>query len=181
MFFNKQKKIAFILPTKCGTFALRDFFPQIPHWHTAGVIHDCLDTTAKKYPNLNNYTIYAFFRNPLLRFESAVRHAYRVKNLSFNSYDEFIDRFEEMNSVYEIIIKPQSYWTADPRVTPLDFDSLESELHRVTGTTIPVRQLNAAGDSWRSEITDKVRAFVREYYAADYALAKDRLGKTYEG
>jgi hypothetical protein len=61
----------------------------------------------------------------------------------------------------------------------LDFDNLESELHRITETTFPLEQLNAAGDSWRSEITDKVRSFVREYYAADYALAKDRLGKEY--
>ena len=36
---------------------------------------------------------------------------------------------------------------------------------------------NATTDWGKSVITDKVRAFVREYYAADYALAQERLGK----
>ena len=179
MFFNKQKQIAFILPTKCGTHTVRNYLSQVPYWHSLKFIHEPLERIASVYPNLNQYTVYGFFRNPMLRFESAARHAYRVGSVRFESYDDFVDRIVEMEEAYKLLVYPQSHWFADPRVTPLDFDNLKSELHRITETTFPLEQLNAAGDSWRSEITDKVRSFVREYYAADYALAKDRLGKEY--
>jgi len=43
----------------------------------------------------------------------------------------------------------------------------------------PMPVLNKASDFGRSVITDKVRDFVSNYYAADYQFAKDVLGKEY--
>ena len=178
MMFNKAKQIAFLLPPKCGTHAVVDFFHSAG-WHSLAPVHASLEWFEKKYKNLQNYMVYAFMRDPLFRFESALRHISRVNEVKFHSYDQMIDDFSTLSIKYKLMLFPQHHWISDPRVTPLDFDNLESELHRITETAFPVKQLNAAGDSWRSEITDKVRAFVREYYAADYALAKDRLGKEY--
>lgn len=180
MYFHKEKKIAFVFPPKCGTHTTNNFFERLK-WHRLPQVHENLEFFANKYPNLNQYKVYGFFRNPLLRFESGVRYARRTIPLDCDSYDTVIDQFAELEGRLLAFVRPQVHWLADPRVTPLDFDNLESELHRVTGESMPIVHLNAAGDSWRSVITDKVRAFVREYYAADYALAKDRLGKTYEG
>jgi hypothetical protein len=39
--------------------------------------------------------------------------------------------------------------------------------------------LNKSTDFGRSVVTQKVKDFVREYYATDYQFAKDVLGKEY--
>lgn len=197
MMFHKEKKLAFVHPAKTGTHTLIHFLGVIG-WKRLPPTHARTERLIKDYPNLMNYQIYGFLRDPLARFESAILHLKRMptvdqvllgvlqKNsvtdsLEAVSYDTIVDVFPSLREALPAFCWPQSEWLNHPLVTPLDFDNFEAELRRITGdTTTPIEQRNAATDFGRSVITDKVRAFVREYYAADYALAKDRLGKTYE-
>jgi hypothetical protein len=194
MIFNKDRKLAFVLPYKTGTNTIIKFLTPMG-WKTLGDQHAFTTQCLKSFPNLNNYTIYGFLRNPLMRFESSALNLKRLERTSFlkqkieemgktaetASYEDIIDLFKTYeNARAGLLSRLQSEWLNHPKVTVLDFDNFESELRRVTGyTTQPITRENVSADFGKSVITDKVRAFVREYYAADYALAKDRLGKEY--
>jgi len=196
MVFDKQTKQAFIHPAKTGTQTIRAFLKSVG-WKELPMTHSPLDVLIEKYPNLNDYTVYGFLRNPLSRFESAILHLKRgpaidkffEKALRENGIDSSLEAasYEAVISVFPQVLQstggflvPQSYWLNHPKVTVLDFDNLESELRRISGnTTQPIEMLNTATDFGRSEITQAVRDFVRQEYAIDYALAKDKLGKEY--
>lgn len=193
MVFNKGKRIAFVFPPKTGSISTGSFLKSIG-WKSLPYKHLETKIYLDELPNLNNYTIYGFLRNPLARFESAILHLKRDseiddfvhiiesngKHVETVSYDEIVDLFPAIIQKLPIFLGLQSKWLSHPKVTVLDFDNLESELRRITGdTTTPMPTYNVSDGFGKSVITDKVRAFVREYYAADYALAKDRLGKEY--
>ena len=195
MFFNKENKKAFFAVAKTGSTSLTEFLNTLGwKWLNCNPDHD-LNEIIAAYPNLANYNFYGFIRDPLLRFESCILQIKRAdtnsyfkdivekqfnKNVEQVSYDEVIDVFELVKEKFPLHLIKQSFRLNHSKVTVLDFDNYEAELRRATGnTTDPVPVLNVATDFGKSVVTDKVRAFVREYYAADYALAKDRLGKEY--
>jgi hypothetical protein len=196
MFFDKSSKQAFVFPPKVGTITTCHFLGSIG-WKGLHPRHQKTHEWIEKYPSLNDYSFYGFFRDPMKRFESALLHikqfpitkGFFVKFLKSKGIDknEETVTYEELCSVHSDLLIyfprvfiPQSEWFFHPKVTLLDFDSFESELRRITGNAEqPLVRWNTSTDFGRSVITDKVRAFVREYYAADYALAKDRLGKEY--
>jgi len=196
MVFNKETKQAFVHPAKTGTHSIRAFLKALG-WKELPAAHTPPNALIAKYPNLNDYTIYGFLRDPLARFESAVLHLKRDPQISQHfetvlreagvtdslqalSYETVVGVFPQIGQRLGGFTQPQTYWLDHPKVTVLDFDNLESELRRITGnTTQPMELLNTATDFGRSEITQVVRDFVREQYAADYALAKDRLGKDF--
>ncbi len=196
MIFHKPSKQAMVHPPKTGTITMHNFL-RAAGWKALPNTHAKTERFIKDYPNLNDYTIYGFFRDPLKRFESAVLYVKRTPNVSKNfekivlqngfdktaemtSYDTVVDIFLSLKDAMPVFFRPQTVWLDHPKVTTLDFDNFESELRRITGdykNEIPV--LNKSTDFGRSVITDKVREFVRDYYAADYQFAKDVLGKEY--
>jgi len=198
MFFDKASQQAFVFPAKCGTHTTMQFLHACG-WKNIGKNHFVPETFIKQYPNLQNYRIYAWFRDPVKRFESGILHIKQVgyyrpildqflldqginETRQTVTYEHLIDVFPAVVEKFQVIFDPQSKWYAPSNVEPLDFDNMEAELRRITGNAEqPLVRWNTSTDFGRSVITDKVRAFVREYYAADYALAKNRLGKTYEG
>lgn len=187
MFFHKEKKVAFLLSPKKGTHTLVNFLFKCG-FYPLPPAHNQFEWFANKYPNLNQYTIYAFMREPMSHFESAFRHLRRyilktgeLTGIDFQSYEQLIEYLPVFQSKpnLDILTKPQSYWLSDARLMLLDFNNFEAELRRITSNTDqPIPKLNVA-DEWRGVITPAVENFVRNYYAADYALAKDRLGKEY--
>lgn len=196
MFFDKASQQAFVFPTKCGSQSARRFL-NLCDWKNIGSNHFVAEKFIEKYPNLANYQIYAFFRDPVKRFESGVLYVKQVrifhgsfeklleqngiqKTRELVTYDELVDILPQLVENFGFIFDPQSNWYVAPNVTPLDINNMESELRRITGNVdAPFEVRNISTEFGRSVITDKVRNFVREYYAADYALAKDRLGKEY--
>ena len=196
MVFDKQIKIAFVLPTKTGSTALRCYLKEYGFFRLKEK-HGTVDELIKLYPNLVNYSIYGFFRNPIERFESGILYAkqHRVlskvvakrivdlgitKSLEEISYEEIIDNFLKLFGENFILFNPQVNWLKHPKVTVLDYHNMQAELTRVVATfDEPMPVMNKSNDFGKSVITEKVRNFVREYYAADYALAKERLGKEY--
>lgn len=202
MVFSKETKQTFIHPTKTGTHTTRTFlkatgWKELIFLEDGQCWHSSPEALITKYPNLSNYTIYGFLRDPLRRFESAVLHIKRDSWVNKNlekvlrqnkindplelvSYETFINVFPQLPKQMDIFLKPQAFWLAHSKVTILDFDNLEFELRRISGnTTQSIEVINKANDFGRSNITHTVRDFVREQYAVDYALAKDRLGKEY--
>lgn len=196
MIFHKATQKAFICPTKVGTFTTINFLKSIG-WKSLGGPHQLLSEFTEKYPNLLQYQVYCFVRDPLARFESAILHLKQKsyvqsefktvideqgadKTIEQISYDEVVDIFPALSVKFEMMFKPQTSWFTHPNIQALDFHNMEAELRLVTGNTEqPFVLHNASTDFGRSTITDKVRAFVREYYAADYQFAKDVLGKEY--
>jgi hypothetical protein len=113
-------------------------------------------------------------------FEKVIAEAGFNKTRESICYDEVIDLFPLLLRRFDRFFSPQSTWLDFPNVTTLDFENLESELKRIAGHhDKAVTRYNASTDFGRSVITDKVRNFVRDYYAADYDFAKNVLGKEY--
>lgn len=176
MFFHKDKKLAFLLPPKIGTHTLIDFLPKCG-FYALPPVHRNFEWFANKYPNLSQYTVYAFMREPMDYFESAFRYMRRsispdseLAGIDFQSYEQMIEYLPAFQREINILTKPQSWWLSDTRLTLLNFNNFESELRRITGNTDqPIPKLNAA-DEWRGVITPAVEEFVRQHYADDYRL-----------
>jgi hypothetical protein len=196
MIFQKDSKKAFLLPTKTGTHTTIKFLHNAG-WKYLGGPHFLFDKYANEHPNLLSYTAYCFFRNPLERFVSGILHLkqmplargsfkeivesnYPDRTIETITYDEVLDIFDTVNNRFSRLFAPQINWQTHSNTVVLDFDNFESELRRVSGNyELPIVRYNTSTDFGRSVVTQKVIDFVRQQYAADYALAKDRLGKEY--
>lgn len=195
MWFHKDSKQAFLFPPKTGSTSSRLFLYSLG-WKCLAYQVSTASDLIDKYPNLTSYSIYGFLRDPLARFESSILHIKQVHPQSYFldellkdkpytretiSYEELIDLFPNLRqSPWGVFFYPQHRWFDAPNVTALDFENMEAELRRITGNTdMPIDRKNVSTDFGRSVITQKVKDFVREYYADDYALIKDRLGKEY--
>lgn len=196
MIFNKEKKLCMFLPPKTGTQTAKVFLKNVG-WHVVMPEHSYPETHLAKYPNLSDYKCHIFLRNPLDRFVSNVLFLKQHKNggrifqkildenqisttLEAFTYEQFIDLFTTIKNNFEMMLDPQSRWATLPGTEVLDFDNYEAEIRRISEDyTNPLVVQNKSTDFGRSVVTQKVVDFVRQHYAADYALAKDRLGKEY--
>lgn len=184
MLFKKDNKIAFVLPPKTGSMSLKHLllslnFKQLSHSRLPVHHHIKYVDAVSHYPTLAEYKLFGVFRNPLDRFLSVLRYI-RGENLSY-SYEYFVDSFEKTRKTRFMFFTPQVEWLNVPNMNVIMFDNLvegvmdavkdiEGEkhfphLHKSIGVGEPV--------------TDKVRNFVRDYYAVDYEFAKNVLGKEY--
>lgn len=185
MLFDKQSKQAFMFPPKCGTHTVSAFLRNCG-WKLVKEQHFVLDQLVKLYPNLSNYQIYVFVRDPLLRFESAILHVKQKQRDVFAnflskhgiekpvediSYEELIPLFPALSRQFAWIFDPQSKWHQGSNIKALDFRNMEAELRRITGNTEqPLTIYNASTHVGRSVITPVVEEFVRQQYADDYVL-----------
>jgi len=181
MLFHKEKLLALFLVPKTGTTSANDFLKKFG-WQSLMPEHQTPEYFVKCYLNLNKYQFFAYIRDPLKRFESTVLY---LKSLGIANvtYGEFVDRFEYFRKDDMGLLYPQVRWFKDSRVQALDFDNYESELRRISGvadtSSYEIQKLNNTSSVEKGVVTQKVIDFVRSYYAEDYALAKDRLGKEY--
>jgi len=194
MVYNKLTKEAFVHPPKTGTVTTQKFLKNLG-WKQLQSRHPLPEKLIEAFPELNEYTLYGFLRDPLKRFESAVLfckqtdgqgifEVLRTNGISDSvetvSYETLIGVFSDLNNRLRYFFDPQAAWLGHHKVTVLDFSNMEKELRRITGDTESLMTLeNASTDYGRSVITQKVIDFVRQHYAADYALAKERLGIEY--
>ena len=187
MFFHKPSQQAFVFPTKCGTNTVMQFLHGCG-WKNIGKNHFAPEQFIGMYPNLQNYQIYAFVRDPVLRFESGILHIKQVpyyrpildqflidqnitKTRETVSYEDLIPVFDAMQQRFSVIFDPQTKWHQAPNVKALDFRNMEAELRRITGNTEqPLVRYNTSTDFGRSVITPAVEEFVRQQYADDYRL-----------
>lgn len=195
MLFQKEQKLCLFLPPKNGTNTAINFLTSSDWKMIKPLGHILPEHAVEKWPNLTQYRPHVFVRNPLNRFISTVLFLKQKDEERFQgvltasgieesvegcSYDQVIDAFGNFKSIFKILLFPQSRWATLPNTEILDFDNYEAEIRRISGNyTNPLIIKNKSTDFGRSVITQKVIDFVRQEYAADYALAKDRLGKEY--
>lgn len=200
MLFNEATKQAFVFPPKTGSHTVKNFLKS-RNWREHGTLdwHSFIDIAIKKFPELNNYDIYGFFRDPLARFESSIlfmkQHAtsnYYFSELLRNngvqkcveeiSYDDIVDLFDLVNTYdfFKILFLPQVCWLEHSKVEVLDFDKFENELQRIAGNKhAPILSYNVSTSFGKSAVTNRVKNFVRQNYADDYSYGKKVLGKEY--
>jgi len=193
--FHKEQKLCLFVPPKNGTNTAMTFL-KAANWKMVKPLGHILPEHAiEKWPNLTQYNYLMFVRNPLNRFVSTIlfnkqRDSERFQqvldtcgiqeSVEACSYEQVVDNFDRFKSTFNVLFFPQSRWATLPNTEILDFDNYEAEIRRISGNyTIQLVVKNKSTDFGRSVVTQKVIDFVRQEYAADYALAKDRLGKEY--
>jgi len=186
MLFHKPTKTAFVMPPKNGTTSLVTFlrkldFRFVPNkkFQITNLGHPFPKDLIEIHPNLANYVIYGFFRNPLDRYLSIVKMYKRLGKIITSSH--FTEADENGFKLSAELTARQVEWFDQPNIAPLDFDNYEAEVkaigERHGRPDLPVPRLNVS--KFDVEITPDIEKFVREYYAADYQFAKDVLGKEY--
>jgi hypothetical protein len=173
MIFNKEQKIAFLLPPRTGTASLIDKlsnygFVESPYRHLF------YSKALEIYPQLAEYKLYGFFRNPEDRFISATNAC---------SDKEFKYTF----SKYIFLFSQQINFLPQPHVTVLDFDNYEEELVKVVGKEIkdtPTPHLHKSSVIHKSNtklvLSEELKTFIRQAYEKDYELGMKVLGKRYD-
>lgn len=100
MLFNKKTRQAFTFPMKTGTLTTKNFLEKLG-WHNGGELHVPIVDLLKEYPNLINYEVYSFLRNPLRRFESCV--LYMKQNSYYSSvFGTFLRTFKINRTIEDI-------------------------------------------------------------------------------
>jgi hypothetical protein len=195
MLFQKEQRLCLFMPPKNGTNTAMNFL-KLTGWKMVKPLGHILPEHAiEEWPNLTQYNYLMFVRNPLNRFVSTIlfnkqRDSERFQqvldtceiqeSVETCSYEQVVDAFDHFKSTFKVLFFPQSRWATLPGTEVLDFDNYEAEIRRISGDyTNPLVVHNKSTDFGRSVVTQKVIDFVRQHYAADYALAKDRLGKEY--
>lgn len=204
MIFHKEKKLCLFMPPRTGSTTARIFLAK-NGWNLLKPEHGRPDQHLKKYPNIAEYKAHVFLRNPLTKFVSSILFLKRVfipngtpqhfgyalveELIKANgldctveslSYDQVVDLFPQFKEKFGVMFLAQVDWATMPGTEVLDFDNYEAELRRISGAEGPIPNLNPTrNDYGKSVVTQKVIDFVRQEYAADYALAKDRLGKEF--
>lgn len=140
--------------------------------------------------NIEQYTSYGFFRDPVDRFLSILRHmqqqysAYKglVKDIGLASnqikllgYDELVDLFPKYENTFPFFMHTQTAWLANAQL--LDYRNYVPEILRVARmldvTQVYVEIMNETENPGIAP-SKKVIDFVQSQYADDYRLGRER-------
>lgn len=186
MYYDKQRKLAFVFPTKTGSHSLiylLDSWGVVP---VTGNPHSKPSEVLKYVDDIQTYTIYGFFRNPLDRFLSSVRFLKQRGAASTvlkvpqetaltYSYEYFVDNFEDINSKFNWYFNPQIGWFENANL--LDFNKFDLEIFKIArmfdAKQIFIPKINVT-EKTNEQPTQKVIDFVQSYYADDYRLGRER-------
>lgn len=189
MYYDPIRKIAFVMPPRTGSTT---FSNLLKSWG----VPNLLSTNKHAKPNesgienLNDYTFYGFYRNPLDRFLSLLRFLQQMpemarltssliginqkefENLSLN---DLIDNFPKYENIFPFYFNSQCKWLENS--VALDFNNYAAEILRVA-RMFGVTQVNLAVNNWTNNFQEttpqKVIDFVQSYYADDYSLGRER-------
>jgi hypothetical protein len=178
MVFCPKRKIAFFLVPRTGSDCLRitlhdyGFLSVYEH-------HVTYEKALRKWPVLNTYKCYGYFRHPEQRFFSALRQLWAHEK----SYDEIFKRTVPFKDrILKYFYRPQTDFLVLPHVEVLDFDKYEEEFYRVIGNELGVTELIRTHNEDKSFLvppSDELIAFAKETYAGDFEFGKKVLGKVY--
>ena len=190
----KDHKIAFLFPPKTGSTTAAKFLMNSKD----AVAFDDRHATPKKAiglePNLNEYQVYSFLRNPAERFISGVlmfkEYKYTQQLIKVFSRDDIADYKDFIEIYYErhkdtyfagLLLPQARYFNGDFEVTALEFDNYESELRKATaglgldGFAIGWENKGAYGG--KKEMAKKVVSYVKTKYAEDCELWFQKFGR----
>lgn len=187
MYYDPQRKLAFVLPPRTGTTT---FSQLLANWGAIRADFRHPKPSDVQIENFDQYALYGFFRNPLDRFLSLVRYVrdghifygkfysncgIGTEQFKQMSYDQMLDAFPKYQPFLPKFFDPQILWLAN--ATVLDFNNYTAEILRVA-RMFGVTQVNLSVNNW-TDSTDEVPSqrvidFVQSQYADDYRLAKER-------
>jgi len=197
MIYLAEPKMAFGMPLRTGSTT---FATLLKEWGAAEFPnpsrkHAYLCDVIKSMPEIVDYKLYGFMRNPLDRYLSIIRYMQKSEIAHFFAHElgisiqEFYSltpnslhtllapNLDKINTKITAFFAPQTAWLKDAEL--LDFENYELEILKIarflgkTHVTIP--HLNATNN--KEPATDEVKDFVQSYYADDCTLWKERFGR----
>lgn len=165
MLVSKKKKIAVLLTPKTGTFTLCSLFHKrgldvCGHNHENYNRFEAICKSDISYGPAEDYTVYAFYRDPLDRAVSMLRYIKRwrshnmfhaiygndvkISSLEENRYEDLspelkalndavplIEVFRKMHFHRDFIYRKQIHWIGHPCVHLLDYSNYEAEVRQL--------------------------------------------------
>lgn len=194
MIFNKEKLRCLFTPPKNGSTTAK-YFLQNLGWYAHSQPHPYPDIMIKTYPNLKNYKLYVFIRNPVERFISAVLFAKQLNsdyvnkiihdhNLSINvedmNFELFTTHLNNFKKHFKFIFEPQIKWLTVDNLNFLNFSNYEKEIRRISDTqdskTYPLMIKNQSKNFEQRIITNNLIDFVETEYAHDCKIWREHFG-----
>jgi hypothetical protein len=196
----EDKKVAFLFPAKTGSTTVVNY---LNHSCLQKTIHEerhlFLDEALKIFPQIEDYKIYCFLRNPVKRFASYLMMSsinQPIKNLIQvfksgikESYFDFINAYfnknKYLNSYDYRLSAHQIRYFNKPNVVALDFDNFEFELKSASKNLELSNALvrhNAKGSYElngidKQEFLNWLLPFVKTEYADDCDLWQEKFGR----
>lgn len=187
MYYDSQRKLAFVMPPRTGS-TMFDYL--LSQWGLESDKNRHLKPKNVKIENFNEYVVYGFFRNPEDRFLSLLR-SFQQKYANFKkiqesigipsdefksfNYDQLVDCFDKYCNSLPFFFHSQTEWLSDAQL--LDFNNYTNEILRVAKmlnvSSVYIGKMNESQKT--NEIpSQRVIDFVRSQYADDYRLWKER-------
>lgn len=196
MLIVDEHRIAFAFPAKTGSTTAVKF---ISNFKGATKVlpqkHLLPSEVVKDYPQIKDYRIFCFVRNPVDRFVSAMCMngtepfikdlATAVCKTEDLNVDEFLQKYflggVQHGPFRRYMFLPQIKYFQGFDVTALDFDDYETELRKATEglglSDIKVTRENEGDSEMKKQLTFKVTSFVKAEYAEDCAFWEGKFGR----
>jgi len=202
---SKEKKIAVLLTPKTGTFTLCSLFHKrgldvCGHNHENYNRFEAICKSDISYGPAEDYTVYAFYRDPLDRALSMLRYIKRwrthnlfhaiygndvkISSLEENKYEDLspelkalndavplIEVFRKMHFHRDFIYRKQVHWIGHPRVHLLDYSNYEKEVRMLSKLfEIDITDVPVLNASIRRNELDTLTPEERQEIVQYYAL-----------
>jgi hypothetical protein len=191
MYYDAQRKLAFVMPPRTGT----TMFSQLLKSWGVPEIGNSRHSKPSEVTITELHTLYGFFRDPLDRYISLVRYykmiiaepsmrksneenfakfGMTVADVQALTYAQFID-FAAQGVTVTFYMHPQTDWLANAQL--LNFNNYTQEILRVAKmlgqTQVRVGKLNESTPS--DEVpSQRVIDYVQARYSDDYRLGRER-------
>jgi hypothetical protein len=194
----EDKKVAFLLPAKTGSTTVLNYLKHSSLQKTiTEERHLYLSEALDQFPQIKEYKVYCFVRNPAKRFASFLMmqlDKQPIKNLINvfkkdikQGYFDFMGAYF-LNNRYSYnyrLSAPQVNYFGEANVIALDFDDFDAELKKATQDLGigPAEIKHSGRRDYESEGVDKqklvdwVMPFVKVEYADDCRLWEERFGR----
>jgi len=181
MYYDAQRKLAFVFPIRTGSTTFYKILENAGLASVSGEKHILMRDALVKMPELQNYSVYGFFRDPVDRFLSIKRYMLQLvpRILQYTNPKglEFVKNEDYENAVLELpgYFTKQTDWLET--ATLLDFRNYTPEVLRVM-KMLDIKQVSISVNNWTENSDEvpsqKVIDFVQSYYADDYRLGRER-------
>jgi len=200
MILFEEKKVAFLFPARNGSTAASKFLRKSKIKYIAlENRHIPLKDAKNNFPQIEDYTIYCFFRNPIERVASYITfdldnvYAKNIIKIFKNDvkgkdYTNFLDVYfkNKVDSyIAGVYFLPQrSYYLNDLNVEVLNFANYESELRRASQgldlDDIKIERQNQSkyedSEVNKIEFISWLTPYMKEYFADDCKFMYEKFG-----
>ena len=198
MIFNKNNKVALLLPPKTGSRSLIEIAKK--DTMCANIV--CIDENHIRYkdiatiiPDVDSYTLYSFYRCPVERFLSNYAFSLHIweitaksipfcdskiptiQNISISDYLDIIESTEDFSLVDLITVDlaaPQVDWLDGTDITLLDFRNFRQEVLNISSALfdeelVEIPHINNSGsEEYSSQLSEDILSRIKRLYARDY-------------